>query len=98
MKNTRTLVKPTGSETWFENASKKFDVFFELAIQVSIKIGFALGSLLGAIIIAGIGINIAAEFWPNLKTEIPSIYGFFNGLLVGVEWLFEKAINLLKKN
>lgn len=71
---------------------------FVMAIDYYAKV-FAkrLARTIAAIIICGIAINIAAEFWPELKTEIPGIYGFFNGLLMIVEKGFEYTGEFLKK-
>lgn len=95
---TKPVYTPSKVEKWFEKILAKIDKASDKALEIATPLGIALRRILATIIIAGIGINIAAEFWPELKSEIPYIYGFFDGMLNGVEWLFHSIADFFQKH
>ncbi len=95
---TKPVNAPSKAEKWLEKIFGKLDQGLDVALAMAAPLGYALGRILATIIIAGIGINIASEFWPELKSEIPYIYGFFDGCLNGVEWLFKYAADFFQQH
>lgn len=53
-----------------------------------------LGRLITLSIIFGILLNVAIYFWPQLPEKIPTIYGFYNGVLELVEFSLKTVFGL----
>ena len=88
------IVKPTAPKTATPVFARNKG-FCSVGLNRMWQLSRSLGRLIAAIIICGILINIAAELWPGLKTEIPYLYGFFNGLMMIVEKGFKFFTNTL---
>lgn len=82
-------------EEFMKTADKKIEDAVARAKPYAVKLVRFASKVLMQIIIWGILINIAAGFWPDLKEEIPYIYGFFDGCLHVVEEIFEWYVHWL---
>lgn len=83
-------------EMFMCKVGKKIDNATARAKPYAIKMVRLASKLLKQILIWGILINIAAVFWPDLKEEIPYIYGFFDGCLQIAEEFFRWLLDILK--